>query len=50
MVIAAMNLKYALPLEAKGFEVIAKKLKHYPDGIREVYKFSETEWLSIFSI
>ena len=27
MVIAAMNLKYAFPLEAKGFEVIAKKLK-----------------------
>lgn len=38
MVTAAMNLKYACPLEEKGFEVTAKKLKHYPDGIREVYK------------
>ena len=37
MVIAAMNLKYACPLEEKGFDIIAKKLKH-PDGIREVYK------------
>ena len=33
-----MNLKYACPLEEKGFEVTAKKLKHYPNGIREVYK------------